>query len=480
MEKIKNLFKSASSKNGSYSVGLIALVVAIVIVINLIAGQLPESVKNIDISSDKIYEISDTSREMLADLKEPVTFTIYAEQSSADERIKTFLSKYTALSDEISVEWVDPVLHPSALTENGVSENDIVISCAATGKSKIVNFSDILVVDYYNYYYYGSTDPTEFDGEGQLTSAINYVTSGETKKLYYTSGHGELDFSDSVLDLFTKNNMTEEEVNLLMTGAVPEDCDLLFLYAPTVDITEQELEIIDGYLAEDGEVFLILSQQMTDAAPNLDALLATYGMQRVEGYIADTQRYYQDNPFYIFPEITGDEELTEGMSTDMVLLVEAGGMTLTDPARDTITVEDFMTTSADGYAVTEDSEVQGTYVLGAVATESETASEEEDDLDDTTEESDEPESRFTVITAETMIDSGITDYFSTLENLDLFMNAVSAGFTDVENVAIEAKSMSITYNTMQNTGLLSLLAIIGIPALILIFGFVQWWRRRRA
>ncbi len=482
MERIKKLFKSASSRNGSYSVGLIVLVICIVIVINLIAGQLPESVKNIDISSNQIYEISDTSREMLADLTEPVTFTVYAEKSSTDERIRTFLDRYTELSDKISLEWVDPVQHPSALTENNVSENDILISCAATGKSKVVSFSDILVVDAYYYYYYGSTEPTEFDGDGQLTSAVHYVTSGDTKKIYYTSGHGEYSFSDSVLDLFGKNNLTEEEVNLLMTGAVPEDCDLLFLNAPQVDLTEEELEMILSYLENGGEVFMILSV-MGEAAPNLDTLLATYGMERADGYIADLQRYYQDNPFYIFPEITGGSEFTEGLSTYMVLVVEPSGMTLTDPARDTITVEDFMTTSSDGYDVTETTEVQGTYVLGAVATETLSEAEEtdvEDEEDTETGAEDSVESRLTVITADSMIDSGITDYFSTLENLDLFMNAVSACFPDMDNVAIEAKSLSITYNTMQNAGLISLTIIIGIPILIVILGFVQWWRRRRA
>ena len=58
-----------------------------------------------------------------------------------------------------------------------------------------------------------------------------------------------------------------------------------------------------------------------------------------------------------------------------------------------------------------------------------------------------PESRFTVITSESMLDSQITDSFSTLENLTLFANAVTANFDGVQNVAIEPKSLSITYNT---------------------------------
>ena len=43
----------------------------------------------------------------------------------------------------------------------------------------------------------------------------------------------------------------------------------------------------------------------------------------------------------------------------------------TDPARDTISVTPFMTTSENGFAVTEDKQEQGEYILGAVATEDE-------------------------------------------------------------------------------------------------------------
>ena len=49
MEKIRKMFTSKSSRNGTYSVGLAVIVIAIAIVINLVAGQLPENVRNIKI-----------------------------------------------------------------------------------------------------------------------------------------------------------------------------------------------------------------------------------------------------------------------------------------------------------------------------------------------------------------------------------------------------------------------------------------------
>ena len=101
-----------------------------------------------------------------------------------------------------------------------------------------------------------------------------------------------------------------------------------------------------------------------------------------------------------------------------------------------------------------------------------------EDTEDSEEELE--EGRLTVLAADSLINSQVTDSFTTLENLDLFMNTISANFDDVENVAIEAKSLEVTYNTMQHAGVISLLVIFGIPVVILVFGFVRWWKRRKA
>ena len=143
-------------KQGSYSVGLTAIVLAIVVVANLLVGQLPENMRNIDVSDTNLYEITEVSRNLLNSLEDDVTFTVLAEKESTDERIKTFLSKYAGLSKHIAVEWIDPVLHPAALTEYDTSENTIVVTNESTQKSTTVTFSDIIVMDYSSYYYRGS------------------------------------------------------------------------------------------------------------------------------------------------------------------------------------------------------------------------------------------------------------------------------------------------------------------------------------
>ena len=145
-----------------------------------------------------------------------------------------------------------------------------------------------------------------------------------------------------------------------------------------------------------------------------------------------------------------------------------------------------MQTSDNSYAVTEDKQEEGTYTLGAVATEqissddssdssSSDSSSSKDSSSDATKTS-----RLTVISSESMIDSQITDTYTTLENLDLFMNAVTANFDKTKNVAIKAKSLEVSNNTMQHAGIISILTIFGIPLVILIYGFMRWWKRRKA
>ena len=483
MEKIKKMFKSVSSKNGTYSVGLTVLVLVIAVLVNLVAGQLPESMRNIDISDNGIYEISEVSEEILDELDKEVKLTVVADLDSVDQRIETFVKKYAALSKKIDLEWIDSVQHPSALQKYNTEGDIINVECEETGKSTQIAFDDIIKYDEYTYYMSGQLSETEFDGEGQLTSAIGYVTSTETKKIYRTSGHGEATFSTSVNELFSKNNLETSEINLRMNAQIPEDRDLLFLYAPSSDITDDEKTLIEDYLADGGNVYLILGTDEVDL-PNLEAIMADYGLGRADGYIADMQRCYQNNYYAIFPQLTLTGDLGQGIKNEMVLLLNSHGLEKLDTEDDALTVSTFMETSTQSYQVREDGETEGQYILGAVAKKTcdtgdeDTNEDEEDAGSGDTEESE--VSRLTVVASDSLISADITDQLTTLDNLTLFVNSVMNNFDDVENVAIEAKSLSVEQNTPVHAGTISLIIIFVIPIAILVIGFVTWMRRRKS
>jgi len=486
VQKIKQMFKSVDSKRGGYSVGITVIVIAIVIVVNLIIGKLPDSAVQKDISTTNIYSVSDTTKDLLSGLTDDVKIVVLTDPQSVDARITTFLNKYASLSSHISLETVDTVLHPTALTQYNASDNSVVVTCDATGKSTTISFDSILLYDEMSYYYYGTKTYTSFDGEGQLTSAVNYVTSAEENTVYYTSGHGESSLSSSVTDLMTKANIKTQELNLLTVTSIPDDCNLLLMYGPTTDITSDEAKVLQTYLEGGGKVLMLLGAAKDDT-PNINTVLNEYGLNLETGYVEDTSRCYQSHPYAIIPNLSVSGDLAGNMTSDSVLLYASMGMTQVDPARDTITLTTFMNSSANAALTKDDGTVlsNGKYVLGAYATESVGGTSDTSTSSDASSSSDTSTdtgttARLTVISGYALIDSNITSSFSSLGNLTLFMNTVSANFSNTKNVSIASKSLDTTYNTVSHPGYFSLLFIFLIPLAFLIYGFVIWLRRRKA
>lgn len=469
MDKIKKLFQSNDSKRGSYTLAMTSIVIAIVIVFNMIINLIPENKRQFDISSSNIYEISSKSKKIINKVDHDVTFYVLAEKSSTDKRIKTFINKYASLSDKIHIKWIDPVLHPSALTKYGTEENNIVISCKKTNRTTTVSFDDILVSS--ASYYSTSSSASSFDGDGQLTSALNYVTSDKEYKAYYTSGHGESSLSSEVTSLLTKSRVSTSNLLLMTATSIPDDCDLLIIDGATSNFTKDEVKLLSSYLKKGGKVVTLLAQT-NKSMKNLYGLLKDYGLTVQSGYIADTERSYQGNYYYLIPNLSVSGDMASGISSNSVMMINSKGMTQSTPARDSISTDSFMTTSSNGYAVTEKKQTQGTYVLGATSTESVKVKNSKGKKVT-------KESRLTVYGSNMLIDEQITSSFSSLENLTLFTNSVTASLDNADNVSISPKSLEVSYNTIAHPGPFSILVVFVIPVGLIIGGFIVWFRRRR-
>lgn len=502
MSKLKKLFTNTQFKNGSFSAGMIVLVIAIVVVLNMIVSKLPTTWTNVDMSDKLLYSVGETTETMLASLDKDVEVKVIAETGKVDSRIEQFLSRYSDLSRHISVEYLDPVLHPSVLTEYNVDSYSLVVSCPETGKSTVIDFNDIIVYDYSNYYYGGNATEKEFDGEGQLTSAIDLVTSEDTKKIYMLNGHDEQEFSVDLEELIEKANMTTEDYNMLTDGEIPEDCDLLISNAPTKDLADDEKTALLDYINNGGKV-MIIRTATEDKLDNYDEVMKTYGMKMTEGYIAEPTRYYSQSRsvYNFFPTLVSSDVNGDLTSDDLILVSSVKGMTLDEELPEGVTLEKFMSTTSEAYEITEESQNQGTYYLGVVAevanqgaqsqdsetsddnadTEETSAETESADTSETDGEGEEQEAgRLTVLTVDSMIYDSITSQFSNIANLTEFMNVLTANFDDVTNISIPAKSLEESRNTFASTGVWSSLFLGVIPAVLLLGGFVVWIRRRRA
>ena len=471
----KALFTSLQGRNGLFAAISILVVIAIVVILNLAVGLLPSSVLQKDLSSEKIYTVSDTSRDILSNLDANVEVVVLAPTDGVDQRISTYLDLYCGLSDKITLKNIDTTLYPSALSEYDTEDSSVVVvRNADTGKQQIIPFDDILVMDMYSYYYYGQVSYTDFDAEGQLTSAINLVTTDAAHTVYCDTGHGEAALGTQVSDLIEKNNLTTQDVNLLTDGGVPEDCELLLFNQPTSDLSADELEQVDHFLTQGGQVIVILSSETDPASlPNLNSLTTSYGISIQQGALADQANFYQyfGSAYIFFPEVSSSDSITSSLSADSYVMVGYDGtnqvspaipLETVDPTVEGVTVTSFLTTSDSGVAyVSQDNYTTGTYTLGAYAANENNGA------------------RLTVISADSFIDDALVSSFNGVSNLQVFMNALTAGFDDMESISIASKSLTVTPNTVRNPTLWTLVFVIILPVALLLGGFLHWLRRRK-
>jgi len=460
-----------SARRGMTAVGLSALVVAIVIFLNLLVSQLPSNVLEADMTDQRLYEISDISKDYLKTLDQDIQFIILQASGSNDERLSKFIYSYAGLSDRISVVEMDPVVYPSVLDRYGAASDSLVVICEATGKSSVINFYGYGIDSMIAYEFSanaGTFVESSFDADGQITSAIDYVTGNVAYTVYAMTGHGETDLPDGVRSLIIKSNLglQEDAVDILKQG-LPADCDMLICYRPTMDLAADELQLLQEFLHGGGN--LVLLTDVTDLE-NFNTLMREYGLEMQQGYVADPSRYYQQYASYygyycFYPRLSNKSDITRNLTSNAILIYPRA-MKEATPARRTIDTMVFMATSEDAQLYTDEtSYTTGFYALGAMASE----------------QTDGGTAHLTVITAPMLIDEAITSGFSSMSNLSIFINAVTECFDGVNNITIEGKNLMVSYNTVPNTSyiLWSIVFIALIPVAVLVTGLVVWLKRRR-
>ena len=334
-----------------------------------------------------------------------------------------------------------------------------------------------------------------FDGEGQITSAIDYVTAEEIPVLYTLEGHDEASLSATLTASIEKENIEIRSLSLLTSEAVPEDARILLIYGPLSDISAEEKEKITAYLDRGGQVIYLLGYTDQET-PNLDALLAEYGISLTDGLVMEgsSDHYLPNYPYYLLPDINYSD-YTADVSSRYVLLPFSQGMTEAEETDDSLTYESLLTTSAEAYSKTnlesenmerEEGDIAGPFDLGVVATKAvsqeERTEEETDDAEnaDAAESGAENEAKLIVFASETLLDEQV-DAMVSGGNSTLFLNVLSQLADHESTVSIEAKSLAVSWLTVTAGSAIfwGLLTVLVLPLFLLCLGGVIWFQRRK-
>jgi len=471
MDKIKQ--NQVALKGGSYSVIITAVVLAVLVVVNILASVLPATITKYDISAAKLYSVTSATKAVVNALEKDVTIYWIVQADAEDSVIENLLEKYDSLSGHIDVVKKNPDIYPTfaaQYTDETVANNSLIVECGE--RSRYISYDDIYLVeaDMSSYYYSGSYE-VSFDGEGAITSAIDYVVSEDLPQLYILEGHGEMELPAYVREQIQKENIDVTSFSLLTEDSVPEEADCILIYSPASDISSQEKNMLAEYAAGGGKLLVIAGITEEGTLENLYGLLADYGVEAAEGVVVEADRGYYafQQPYILLPEIASSE-ITDPLRKEnyYVIMPIAQGLTVDSGSAG---VTELLSTSpasfskGAGYSLTtyekEEGDIDGAFAVG-VSVECGSGGQ------------------IVWFTSSYFLDEMYNAY-SSGANLELAMNAMSSLMGEQEAIAIRSKSIDYSYLTISESAASSLKAVmIGVcPIIYLGFGIVMIVERRK-
>lgn len=466
--KDKSLRNRIALRGGSYSLIATAVVLAILIAVNVFTSVLPKTLTQRDISSSKLYSITSNTKVVVNALDKDVTIYWIVQSDAEDDVIESLLGKYEGLSEHIDVVKKNPDIFPTfaqQYTSETVQNNSLVVECG--DRSRYISYSDIYLYETnMNSYSYD----VSFDGEGAITSAIDYVVNEDQPKVYVLEGHGEAELPTAFSEQIGKENIELDTFSLLTADAIPEDADGILIYGPSSDISAEEKDLLAEYVSGGGKLMVMAGPTEDGTLTNLYDILADYDVETVDGVVVDTDRghYAFQAPYVLLPDIASSE-ITDPLIEENYYAIMPISQGLIVGDSDAVTP--LLTTSAlsfsksAGYALSsydkEEGDTDGPFTLAvSVAADN--------------------EGRIVWFTSSSFLDDMYNAY-SSGGNLDLAMNAMSSMIGENEAVAIRSKSLSYNYLTISDStaSFLKTIMIAVFPLAYLGIGICVIIERRR-
>jgi hypothetical protein len=250
-----------------------------------------------DLTQHRRYSLSPETLAYLRTLPHPVRIVVTltpnsdnADVAQAYRDVSALLREYTYATEgdanrRITVEYLDVYQRRREADQLGIVQPDtIVLLCG--DRRRTVTLGEIYRLD--------GKVKTAFRGEEAFTAAILDVSSPGKKKVYFLTGHGELNPEDvdpvrglSMLrDELRARNFDVDRLELTAGGKIPADAALLVAVAPQGRYTPAEEEQLRQYLgAGAGRMIVLLEPAQPSGLSNL---LLDWGLLIDDDLIYDT------------------------------------------------------------------------------------------------------------------------------------------------------------------------------------------------
>ncbi len=290
--------------------------VIIIVLLNIIGSYI---FTRIDLTAEKRYTLSESTKDLLDDLEDVVYFQIYLDGDfpAGFKRLKNstseLLDEFRAYNENIEYEFInpsesdDPMVRNSTyqlLMERGLIPTDLQVN-TGDGMRKQIIFPGAIVT------YLNNESPVELlrsqmgmppeevlnnsieSLEFNLGSAIKRITRVSKPKVAFITGHGELgelettDIAAALAEYYILervkidgqvNSLTERKLYDSTSYSIRNKFDAIVIAQPDSVFSEKDKFIIDQFIMRGGKILWLIDPVRTsmDSLQSSDATVAVY------------------------------------------------------------------------------------------------------------------------------------------------------------------------------------------------------------
>lgn len=482
----KAVRKNPRRKHGVLSLVFTAVFIAAVVVVNIIAGILTDRLGlKADLTASGLYTLDKKTENYLENfLSTDIAITVTSsEKSFVDggeyfKQVNEILKKISSFGGHITLDYLELEKNPdfaAKFPEEKLSDAYVVVENKNSGRYRVITPVDYFGLEdetaMYYYYYYGYIGSSLIEQEA--VSAMLYVSDDDPPKIVFTEGFGEHG-GEALNTLLSKNGYEVESVNLL-TGDIPEDADVVVIYAPSSDIGGEQLAKLDKFLDNNGglgkNVFYFASSEQPKT-PNIDSFLSDWGLSVGYSVVGHTNPEYLINSqtYYMHLQQIADTDYTsEALEKENILGSDLRPVYTVEGTSNQFDV--LMKTYPGAFLYPLDHE--GDFDLGSAETGT------FNDVVMSSKTSSDKVSRVCAAGSETLAGSALMSY-ANAGNQMFFLGVFDSVCGKNNGISITPKSFDAVYFEMNaNTAnVLAIVLCIVIPVCVIAAGVVIYLRRR--
>ena len=451
-EGILKFFSRRSSQLGTNTTILTLAVLVILGLLNFVSYR---HHKRFDLTSEKLYTLSDQTKKVVGGLTQDITIVRFAKTPL--DQLNGLMTEYKNLSPHIKFENVDPTEKPDVAKEYGATRMGDVIVAAGPRHQPLEPGADGTYA------------------EQDITATIMKVTRNSVKMVCFVTGHGEKSLGESGAQGYSlvdqglhKEGYNTNSINLVQENGVPASCDIVVIGGPTQGYFAQEASLVSKYLDAGGKLLIEIDPE-TD--PKLDDIFQAWNINVGRNVVVDASgvgRLFGTGPGTPLVVDYGDSPITKNLQGGMTFFELARTVSIADKAKSDPQAVELLKTSERSFTIPKlvrevkfDPKTAGPLSLGVAASRS----------------AGDKSARLVVIGNSAFPEN---QWLGLQRNGDLFFNTIDWLAQDENLISIRPKPATARRITLTEGQMAALqwFELLFLPGFVILVGVSIWWKHR--